>query len=127
MKIFKETLIIFTICMVSRIISGILPFTFPDAIIALFLLLILLWSKVIKEDDISSLSSFFLANMAFFFIPATVRIIESLDVLLSAIWPILTITFLSTIVTFFMSAKAVDITESILSKRNAKKKEEAEA
>ena len=121
MKIFKETLIVFSLCYAGRIISSLLPFTFPEALIALFLLLLLLALKVIREDDIELLSGFFLANMAFFFVPATVKVIESLDVLLSAIWPILIISTVSTLVTFFAAAKAVDLTEYLLHRKKGPK------
>ena len=128
MKLFKETLIVFSLCYVGRIISSLLPFTFPEALIALFLLLLLLATKVIKEDDIEILSGFFLANMAFFFVPATVKVIESLDVLLSAIWPIVIISIVSTLLTFFASAKAVDLTEFLLHrKKGAKEGKEVKA
>ena len=125
MKIFKETLIVFSLCYVGRIISSLLPFTFPEALIALFLLLLLLALKVIKEDDIELLSGFFLANMAFFFVPATVKVIENLEILLSAIWPIVIISIVSTLLTFFASAKAVDLTEYLIHRKGNRKEEKA--
>ena len=128
MKLFKETLIVFSLCYIGRIISSLLPFTFPEALIALFLLLLLLATKVIKEDDIEILSGFFLANMAFFFVPATVKVIDSLDILLSAIWPIAIISIVSTLITFLAAAKAVDFTEYLIHrKKGGKEGKEVEA
>ena len=122
MKLFKETLIVFSLCYAGRIISSLLPFTFPEALIALFLLLLLLATKVIKEDDIEILSGFFLANMAFFFVPATVKVIENLEILLSAVWPIVIISIVSTLLTFFAAAKAVDLTEFLIHRKKGERK-----
>lgn len=117
MKIFKEILIIFSISMVGEFISGILPFSFPSSIIALGLMLIVLCLRVVKEEDISTTGDFLLSNMAFFFIPASVKILELLELLKSVWVQIVLISLSTTIITFFVTGWAVELTIRLMEKR----------
>lgn len=117
MKIFKEILIIFSISMVGEFISGILPFSFPSSIIALGLMLIVLCLRVVKEEDISTTGDFLLSNMAFFFIPASVKILELFELLKSVWVQIVLISLSTTIITFFVTGWAVELTIRLMEKR----------
>ena len=117
MKIFKEILIIFSISMVGEFISSILPFSFPSSIIALGLMLIVLCLRVVKEEDISTTGDFLLSNMAFFFIPASVKILELLELLKSVWVQIVLISLSTTIITFFVTGWAVELTIMLMEKR----------
>ena len=72
MKIIKQTGIIFTICWLSIIIQQILPLPIPASVIGLILLFFCLLSRLLKVEHIQEKSDFLLSNMAFFFIPAGV-------------------------------------------------------
>lgn len=117
MKIFKEILIIFSISMVGEFISSILPFSFPSSIIALGLMLIVLCLRVVKEEDISTTGDFLLSNMAFFFIPASVKILELFELLKSVWVQIVLISLSTTIITFFVTGWAVELTIRLMEKR----------
>ena len=117
MKIFKEILIIFSISMVGEFISGILPFSFPSSIIALGLMLIVLCLRVVKEEDISTTGDFLLSTMAFFFIPASVKILELFELLKSVWVQIVLISLSTTIITFFVTGWAVELTIRLMEKR----------
>ena len=117
MKIFKEILIIFSISMVGEFISSTLPFSFPSSIIALGLMLIVLCLRVVKEEDISTTVDFLLSNMAFFFIPASVKILELFELLKSVWVQIVLISLSTTIITFFVTGWAVELTIRLMEKR----------
>ena len=104
MKIIYQIGIIFTLCWASEIIEGLLPFPFPASVIGMILLFILLAFRVLKVEHIREKSDFLLSNMAFFFIPAGVSIINYFDVLKGNVGKLLLICFLTTILTFATTA-----------------------
>ena len=95
------------ICLLSEIVSLLLPFPFPGSVIAMIILFILLAAGVIKVGHIRQKAEFMLKNMAFFFIPAGVGIMEYFDVLKSCIVPFIVICVVSTILTFAATAGTV--------------------
>ena len=104
MKIIYQIGIIFTLCWASEIIEGLLPFSFPASVIGMILLFILLAFRVLKVEHIREKSDFLLSNMAFFFVPAGVSIINYFDVLKGNVGKLLLICFLTTILTFATTA-----------------------
>ena len=81
MKLLTQIGIIFGICWISTCIERVLPFTLPASIIGMLLLLALLLARVIKTEHIREKSDYLLGNLPFFFIPASVSIINYADVL----------------------------------------------
>ena len=104
MKIIYQIGIIFALCWVSEIIEAFLPFAFPASVIGMILLFILLAFRVLKVEHIREKSDFLLSNMAFFFIPAGVSIINYFDVLKGNVGKLLLICFLTTRITFATTA-----------------------
>ena len=104
MKIIYQIGIIFALCWVSEIIEAFLPFAFPASVVGMILLFILLAFRVLKVEHIREKSDFLLSNMAFFFIPAGVSIINYFDVLKGNVGKLLLICFLTTILTFATTA-----------------------
>ncbi len=107
MNIIFQGAIFFTICLIGDAISAILPFPFPGSVISMILLFILLVAKIIKAEKISQISDFFLDNMAFFFIPPTVNIVNYFDVIKSVWWQFILICCITTFVTFLATAYTV--------------------
>jgi holin-like protein len=116
-KIICQIAIIFTICWISQIVEAILPFPFPASVIGMVLLLILLLVRALKVDHIREKSDFLLSNMAFFFIPAGVSIINYFDILASNLIPLLVICLVSTLLTFAVTAWAVRLTRYLMDRR----------
>lgn len=117
MKIIKQTSIIFFICWISVILEALLPFAFPASVIGMVLLLLFLLSGLLKVEHIREKSDFLLANMAFFFIPAGVNVMNYLDILRQNWLPLLAVCLLTTVITFAATAYSVRFTMSLLSKR----------
>lgn len=104
MKIIVQIGLILGICLAGEGISLLLPIPFPGSVIAMILLFLLLLSGLLRPDHIRQKSDFLLQNMAFFFIPAGVGIIEHIETLLPVLLPLLFICLVTTILTFAASA-----------------------
>lgn len=117
MKILYQIGIIFSLCWVSQIVEKLLPFDFPASVIGMVILFALLSCKVLKVEHIREKSDFLLANMAFFFVPAGVSIINYFDVLRSAVWKLLLICLITTILTFAAAAGSIKLTLKLMGKR----------
>ena len=83
MKIFNQLGIILAIWTLGELVSSFLSniITIPGTIIGMIILFILLQFKVIKEETIKDVADFLLANMAIFFVPAGVSLINSLGLI----------------------------------------------
>ena len=114
MKIIKQFGIIFSLCWLATVIEGLLPIAFPASVIAMLLLLVCLLAGVLKIDHIREKSDFLLANMAFFFIPAGVNVINYLDILKKNWLPLLLICVITTVVTFAATAYSVRLVMRLL-------------
>ena len=117
MKIIKQFVIIFSLCWIATVIEGLLPIAFPASVIAMLLLLLCLMTGVLKIDHIREKSDFLLANMAFFFIPAGVNVINYLDILKANWLPLLLICVITTVITFAATAYSIRLTIWLLGRR----------
>ena len=104
MKIITQIGMIFGICWLAQVIEERLPFAFPASVIGMLLLFVLLVCRILKVEHVREKSDFLLSNMAFFFIPAGVSIINYFDVLKSSVVQLVLICVISTIVTFLVTA-----------------------
>ena len=117
MKIIKQFGIIFSLCWIATVIERLLPIAFPASVIAMLLLLICLMTGVLKIDHIREKSDFLLANMAFFFIPAGVNVINYLDILKANWLPLLLICVITTVITFAATAYSIRLTIWLIGRR----------
>lgn len=109
MKLLVQIGIVFGICLVGEGIAQILPFPFPASVISMILLLVLLLTKVVKVHYIQQKADFLLKNMAFFFIPAGVALIEQVDAVKDSALILLFICFVSTFLTFGATALTIKL------------------
>lgn len=117
MKIICQIGVIFAVCWISQIIEAVLPFAFPASVIGMILLLALLISGVIRLEHIREKADFLLANMAFFFLPAGVSILNYVDVLQSCAVQLVIICLITTAVTFGATALSIRATLYLLERR----------
>ena len=122
MKILKQFGIIFGVCWISIVIEHYLPFSFPASVIGMILLLLCLLTGVLKIEHVQEKADFLLGNMAFFFVPAGVSIINYFNVLKSSIFQLIVICVVSTVITFAATAYSVTLTVRLLEKRKGGKK-----
>ena len=109
MNIMAELAIILGLCLISEGISALIPVVFPASVIALLLLALLLFIKVLKPEHIQRVSGFLVANMAFFFLPPCVGVIEHANAIFSQLAPFLLISFLTTPLVYCAAAWTVQL------------------
>ena len=119
MKIIYQIGIIFALCWVSEIVENLLPFAFPASVIGMLLLFVLLIFGILKVEHIKEKSDFLLSNMAFFFIPAGVSIINYFDVLAGNVGKLLLICLFTTILTFAVTAWTIRGVLWLMNRRQA--------
>ena len=107
MAILTQIGVVLGVGLVGELVAQVLPFPFPSSVIAMVLLFVLLCAKVIKPHHIRQKGDFLLKNMAFFFIPAGVGILENFDQLKANLLLFLAVCVLTTFITFFVSAMTV--------------------
>ena len=80
--------VIFAICLAGEFLHRIVGIPLPGNIIGMVLLLALLCLKIIKPEQISGVSGFFLNHLALFFLPPSIAIMTVGDDVLGQ-WPLL--------------------------------------
>lgn len=105
MKIIKQIFVILLFYIFGEIlaylISLVLPSIYiPGTILGLLLLVGVLISGKLSMDYVDDVGTFLTSNMAFFFIPAAVSVIEYMDLLSESILKILIIIIISTVLSF---------------------------
>ncbi len=117
MKIIKQTGIIFLICWISVGLEELVPIPFPASVIGLVILLACLLTGILKVSHVQEKSDFLLSNMAFFFVPAGVGLMNYLDILKSSWLPILVVCVASTVITFAATAYSIRLTLYLMKRR----------
>lgn len=120
MKIIRQIGIMFGICWISQIIEYLLPFSFPSSVIGMILMFLLLCSGILKTEHIKEKSDFLISNMAFLFLPASVNIINYLDILEKNALKLVVICVVSTLLTFAATAYSIKLTLYFMNRRKGK-------
>ena len=107
MNIIGELALIFGICLVGEGVAALLPVAFPASVISMVLLMVLLLTGVVKDRHIQRVSHFLVANMAFFFLPSFVGLLEHIELLKSQLVPLLLIIVLTTPVVYLITGWTV--------------------
>lgn len=116
MRIMLQLAIVFALCLLGEAIAKMLPFPFPASVISMILVFLVLLQGQLKVYHIRKQTDFLLDNMAFFFIPAAVSIMDNLDYMQGKLVQIILICFISTVTTFFITAWSVQLTVKLQNK-----------
>lgn len=98
MKLFRESLIILGIYLLGELLSKMLNLPVPGNILGMVILFILLCTKVVKVENISTVTNFLLDHLAFFFIPAGVGLMSSIGIIKSTWWQLIVVCLSTTII-----------------------------
>ena len=109
MNIMGQLALIFGLSLVGEGVAALLPVSFPSSVISMVLLMALLLTGVIKDKHIKTVSNFLVANMAFFFIPSFVGIVEHGTLLKGQALPLLVIVGLTTPVVYLVTGWTVQL------------------
>ncbi|EHI79423.1 hypothetical protein HMPREF9093_00296 [Fusobacterium sp. oral taxon 370 str. F0437] len=105
----KEFMLIFSINYVGILLSKILHLPLPGTIVSLLLLFFMLQFKILKLEKIENAGNFLLLNMTIFFMPPTVKIIDSYELLEKDLFKIIVIIIVSTFLTMGITGKVVQL------------------
>ena len=105
----REFMLIFTINYVGMLLSKILHLPLPGTILSLLLLFFMLQFKILKLEKIENAGNFLLLNMTIFFMPPTVKIIDSYELLEKDLFKIIVIIIVSTFLTMGITGKVVQL------------------
>lgn len=107
MNILIQCAVLMIIVFLSSVIAGLLWIPVPISIVGIILLWLLLTANIIKLRYIEDVGNFFLKYMSFFFIAASVAIIEQSQLLGSILGRFSLIVIISTITTFLVTYGSV--------------------
>lgn len=119
MKILCQVGVIFGVCWVSQVLESLLPFAFPASVIGMLLLFLLLAVRVLRVEHIQEKADFLLANMAFFFLPAGVSILNYLEELRSAAVALVVICLVTTVLVFGATTLSIKLTLRLMGRGKA--------
>lgn len=109
LKILRQLAIILTISIVSEAMSKLLNLPVPGNVIGMLMLLALLTSGLLKLEMIEDISQFLLTHLAFFFIPAGVSLINSLDILKGQLTALILVVLISTVIVMAVTGITVQL------------------
>ena len=123
MRILNQLGIIFGILGVGEIISSLFSnfITIPGSIVGMIILFLLLQFKVIKEETIKDVADFLLSNMAIFFVPAGVSLINSFGLIKDNMMILILSGTIDTIIIMLATGKTV---EFMINKKELKSNED---
>ncbi|MCR5731518.1 MAG: CidA/LrgA family protein [Sphaerochaetaceae bacterium] len=119
MKALKELSIIVGVCLIGEVISQLLPFSFPPAVLSMLLMLLLFFTPLLKPEKIESVATLMLGNMVLFFIPSGVQIVKYTDIIKDSWWKLVIICLVSLVITFFVTGTTVMLTIKLMKRRKS--------
>ena len=109
MKYIHQFLIIITISFIGELLSILLPFPIPASVYGLIIMLICLFTKIIKLNQIEDVANWLIIIMPLLFVPSSVSLINVADTLLQDILIISVITLVSTIIVMIVTGKIAQL------------------
>ncbi len=107
MNYLRELGIILAICVLGEVISVLIGGALPANVLGMILLLVLLATKLLKARHVEHAADFFLKNMAIFFLPVSLGILEVYNQLKSQLVAIIAVCFITTFLTALATAATV--------------------
>ena len=109
MKYLKQLTVILIVSLVSEALGYFIPLPVPASVYGLVIMFVLLWTKVVKLDQVEDVADFFLQVMPFFFVAPTVGLITSFDAIRGNVLWLVLMCFISTVVTIAVTGLVAQI------------------
>ncbi len=127
MPLIGQAAVIAAICLAGELAAALLPVKLPASLMSMALLLLFLFTRLIKLRHIQDVARFLSRNMAFFFLPAGVGILGSLDLVRGHILALLAVVALTTVITFAAAGYTTLAVMRLMRRREAEQMEEGES
>lgn len=108
MKLLKQFLLIMLVTCTGEIIRYVVPLPIPASIYGLVLMFILLYTGVIKLDQVKTAAQFLIEIMPVMFIPAAVALMDSWSALQPILIPALVTIIVCNIVVMVVTGKTAE-------------------
>ena len=105
MKYIKQISIILTISFIAELLEFLIPLPIAASIYGLILMLIALTTKIIPLKSVENVADYLIEIMPLMFIPPTVGIMTSFDILRQMLIPLVIISVISTILIMAVTGK----------------------
>ncbi len=116
MKLLKEIALVLIFALTGDILARVVDIPIPGSVIGMMLLLIALSAGMIKIQSLEQISEFLLSNLAFFFIPAGVGLINVISTVQTDVIKILAIVILSTSFVMITTGWTVQFLQGVVKK-----------
>ena len=103
MKYLKQLMIILCVSLVGELLHELLPLPVPASIYGIVGMFIMLYTGLIRTEQVRETSAFLIEIMPVMFVPAAVGLINSWDVLKSHWLSYVTVTLVSTVIVMAVS------------------------
>lgn len=117
MKTLRQLSLLFAIYLGAVWICSLLPFSFPASVLGMALLLLLLFTGVVKPRQVELGADLLLENMMFLFLPAGVSILEYYPLLRGKVLALVLIALITLAVTLATSALTAGAVAALLRRR----------
>ena len=111
MKVFNQIGILLGVWAAGELVSQFIKniISIPGSILGMIILFLLLQFKIMKEETIKDVADFLLGNMAIFFVPAGVSLINSLGLITENMLVLLLSGTIATVVIMIVTGKIVEV------------------
>lgn len=109
MNYLRQLGILLAICVLGDVLSVLIGKVLPGNVLGMMLLLVLLGVRLIKCRQVEHAADFFLKNMAIFFLPVSLGILDLYAELHSQLAAILAVCLITTFLTAFATAGTVHL------------------
>ena len=109
MKYINQILVILGISFIGELLSQFLPLPVPASVYGLFIMLICLFTHIIKLDQDEDVGNWLILIMPVLFVPSAVSLMNVKDAIMNDLFVIALVTFVSTIVVMVVTGKVAQI------------------
>lgn len=120
MKYFKQFGIIAGVSFAGELLYALLPFPIPASVYGLVLMVILLMTKIVKLDMVEETADFMISMMGIFFVPSSVGLMNSFDVMKGSVVQLLAMCVVSTIVVMVVTGSVAQLVIKFKEKKEAR-------
>lgn len=117
MKYLRQILCILAFTLAGELLAAIIPLPIPAAIYGMVLLLIALFTGLLKEEHIADTANFLISLLPVFFVAPSVRLLEYWGLIAPSIAAILIISVSSTFLVFAVAGR---VTQALLKRKEKK-------
>lgn len=123
MKYVVQSGIIAGISFVSEVLHELLPLPVPASVYGLVLLLVLLLTGLVKEEQIRESADFLISIMPLFFVPASVALLNSVGLMQGSIVKLFVMCLLSTVTVIAVTGCVTQLLLRVGKKKDGKEPE----